>query len=132
MGGSVARNDRGRGMIIAVDFDGTVAYDKFPEIGSPIPYAKEVIGRLHNDGHYIIINTCRAGEDLTNAVNWLLKEGIPFDRVNDNHPDNIRQFNNNTRKINADIYIDDKNVGGFMGWPEAYNWIKDKENGTIL
>ena len=117
-------------MIISVDFDGTIARSDFPTILGEVPYAVEVINRLKSEGHYIIINTCRAGDDLTNAVNWLLNEGIPFDRVNDNHPDNIRQFNNNTRKINADIYIDDKNVGGFMGWPEAYNWIRDKMENT--
>ncbi|MCK7539143.1 MAG: hypothetical protein MZV63_53570 [Marinilabiliales bacterium] len=27
------------------------------------------------------------------------------------------------RKVNADIFIDDKNVGGFPGWGEVLNMI---------
>ena len=119
-------------MIIAVDFDGTIARSVFPTILGEVPMAKEVINKLRGDGHYIIVNTCRAGKDLLDAVNWMLDVGISFDRINDNHPENIRLYQNNTRKINADVYIDDRNVGGFIGWEEVYNWIKDKENGTIL
>ena len=59
-------------MIIAVDFDGTLTMDRYPEIGSPKPYAVETMKRLKADGHYIILWTCRRGDRLEAAINWLL------------------------------------------------------------
>jgi hypothetical protein len=110
-------------MILAIDFDGTICRGKFPNIDGLQPYAKEVINRLYKSGHYIIINTCRSGDQLTEAVNWMLQQGIPFNRVNDNHPDQSALYNNNSRKVNADVYIDDRNLGGFPGWLLAEEMI---------
>jgi hypothetical protein len=108
-------------MIIAIDFDGTICFDAYPGIGCIQPYAAETINKLHDAGHYIIINTCREGNLLNEAVNWLLDKGIRFNRVNDNHPDATKKYKWNARKIFADIYIDDRNLGGFPGWMEVYN-----------
>lgn len=69
-------------MIIAVDFDGTLSMGPYPEIGNPKPYAVEMMNKLKDDGHYIILWTCRRGERLEDALNWLLEQGIPFDRIN--------------------------------------------------
>jgi len=102
--------------IFAIDFDGTIVQDKYPAIGVLQPYARDVINRLHEEGHYIIIWTCRTGDHLTNAVNFLLASGIKFDRVNDHEPNNCLQYGPHARKVFADYYIDDKIVGGFPGW----------------
>ncbi|MCK0203793.1 hydrolase [Ornithobacterium rhinotracheale] len=116
-------------MIIAIDFDGTIAVSKFPEILGLQFKVKKYIQKLKDDGHYIIIYTCRNGDNLTNAINFLLENGIPFDRINDNSPENLRQYNSaNTRKVYADVYVDDKQVGGLPLWSEIYQFIKQKSN----
>lgn len=106
-------------MIIGIDFDGTIARGTYPNIDGLMPYAKETIQALKEQGHYIIINTCRTGDNLLIAINYLLEMGIPFDRVNDNNPSNTRKYNSNSRKIYAHVYIDDKNLGGFSGWRDV-------------
>lgn len=114
-------------MIIAVDFDGTLHTGKWPEIGVVQPYAVEVMNKLKSEGHYLILWTCRNGDPLIDAINWLLEKGIPFDRVNDNHPDGIRLYGNNSRKVYADIYIDDGILGGLPTWKQIYQTIKLNE-----
>lgn len=111
-------------MIIAIDFDGTIVTNKFPAIGAPIEGAAETIRYLALDGHYIIINTCRSNDDAIAVVNYLRREGIPFDAINDNHPAHIKKYGNNCRKIYAHCYVDDKQVGGLPEWSEIYNYIK--------
>lgn len=120
-------NDGGLDMIIAVDFDGTIARSEFPAIKGEMPSAKTALCNLHDAGHYIIIWTCRQGKDLLDAINWLLERGIPFDRVNDHNPDNAKKYGNGGNKVYADCYIDDKNLGGFAGWNIAEEQIKDME-----
>lgn len=111
-------------MIIAIDFDGTISRGKYPAIDGLQPYAADVINRLHQSGHYLIINSCRSGDQLLEAINWMLHQGIPFHRVNDNHPEQSAIYKNNSRKIYAHLYIDDKNLGGFPGWLQAEKEIK--------
>lgn len=113
-------------MIIAIDFDGTICRSDFPIIKGSVPYAKDCINKLHDDGHYIIIWTCRTGQDLLDAINWMLAQGIKFDAVNEQNPDNVAQYGSNSRKIYAHCYVDDKNVGGFPGWLEVYRLIMIK------
>lgn len=112
-------------MIIAVDFDGTLHCGKWPEIGSPAPYAVEIMRKLKADGHYLIVWTSRGGDLLIEAINWLLEHGIPFDRINDNCPENSALYGSNSRKVYAHCYIDDKNVGGLPTWPEIYELINN-------
>lgn len=114
-------------MIIAIDFDGTISRGKYPAIDGLQPYAKETINALYDAGHYLIINTCRSGEALLEAINWMLSQGISFHRVNDNHPEQCQLYANNSRKIYAHLYIDDKNLGGFPGWLIAEQQIKQFE-----
>ena len=115
-------------MIIAIDFDGTICRGSFPAIDGEMPYAKEVINKLHSAGHYIIIWTCRTGEHLLGAINWLLNEGINFDRVNDHCPENVKKYGDGGKKIYAHVYIDDKNLGGFIGWEAACKKIEEMES----
>ena len=111
-------------MIIAIDFDGTIVRDIYPGIGVLQPYAKQVINQLHDDGHYIILWTCRSGKQLLDAVNFLLKSDIHFDRINDHEPQNEELYGTESRKVFADIYIDDKNLGGFPGWMVVESTLK--------
>lgn len=110
-------------MIIAVDFDGTLHIGKFPDIGMPTPGAKRIMNKLKTDGHYLIINTSRSGDDLLNAINWLLENGIQFDRVNDNCPANVKKYGSNSRKIYAHLYVDDRQVGGLPSWDNIYEEV---------
>jgi hypothetical protein len=104
-------------MIIAIDFDGIIARDeRWPEIGSMLPGARETIDKLREAGNFVIINTCRSNGDLIAAVDWMRQNDIGFDLINDNHPDLVKKHANNSRKIFADIYIDNSNLGGFPGW----------------
>lgn len=114
-------------MIIAIDFDGTICVNEYPGIGALYADAKRVINQLHEDGHYIIIWTCRENERLLAAVNWLLENGIRFHRVNDHQPENLAKYGGNTRKIYAHLYIDDKQVNGLPSWDEIYERVVDME-----
>ncbi len=112
-------------MTIAIDFDRTIARTDNFVIAGEVPGAKEAICKLKEAGHYIIINTCRTEDTLLDAINWLLRQGIPFDRVNDNEPVNVEAYGSNSRKIYADVYVDDRQVGGLPAWSEIYEYITD-------
>lgn len=114
-------------MIIAIDFDGTLHHGKWPEIGAAAPYAVDVMKRLKADGHYLIIWTCREGARQTEAINWLLENGIPFDRVNEHCLKSIAQYGYASRKVYAHLYVDDKQVGGLPTWPEIYDHVREME-----
>ena len=96
--------------IIAVDFDGTLCEDKYPEIGKENYAVLSYILCEQIDGAKIILWTCRRGELLDNAIEWCKKWGLIFDAVNENLPEFIEKFGGDTRKIFADIYIDDRSV----------------------
>lgn len=114
-------------MIIAVDFDGTISRGMYPAIEGEQPYAGEVLRKLHKQGHYIIIWTCRCGVPLLNAINWLIAHNIPFDRVNDHNPENMAEYGEAGKKVYAHCYIDDKNIGGFPGWLQCLTEIERME-----
>jgi hypothetical protein len=110
-------------MIIAIDFDGCICRGKYPAIDGLMPYAKTTINDLYDRGHYIIINTCRSGDQLVDAINWLLHQGIRFNRVNDNDPEQSALYKNNSRKIYAHVYVDDKQIGGMPQWTDVFDYI---------
>lgn len=96
--------------IYACDFDGTLCESQFPGIGSPnIALINHLIKR-RKQGNKIILWTCRVGERLQEAVEWCSGYGLEFDAVNENLPEIIDWFGTDTRKVCADIYIDDKMV----------------------
>ena len=111
-------------MIIAVDFDGVLNSAPYPETGAPMVGAPDAMRRLKADGHHLIIWTCREGVDQKVAKEWLRRWAIPYDAINANHPSNIALYNNDSRKIYADLYVDDRQVGGFMGWAETLLWVQ--------
>lgn len=94
--------------IIAVDFDGTLSYGNWPGVGKPNRHLIEELLKLQRLGNKIILWTCREGEALSNAVEWCKQFDLIFDAINDNLPEIKKKYGNNSRKINCDIYIDDK------------------------
>ena len=96
--------------IIAVDFDGTLCYSSWPELGEPNAPLIEYLKRWRAEGNKLILWTCRAGEALDRAVAWCHDYQLTFDAVNDNLPEVIAEYGNNSRKITCDYYIDDRAV----------------------
>jgi hydroxymethylpyrimidine pyrophosphatase-like HAD family hydrolase len=109
--------------IIAVDFDGTVVEDKYPAIGKPMLFAVETLKRLQSDGHKLVLWTYRYGKTLQDAVAFFEENGIQLYAVNSSYEGEVFNEQKASRKINADIFIDDRNVGGFPGWGEVYQMI---------
>lgn len=100
---------------IAVDFDGTIVEHEYPEIGKEKLFAFQTLKELEKKGARLILWTFRHGKELEEAVEFCRQNGIEFYAVNKNYPEEV--FDETTsRKINADIYIDDRNIGGFPGW----------------
>ena len=96
--------------IIAVDFDGTLCYSNWPELGEPNRPLIEYLQAQQRSGNKLILWTCRAGEALEKAVSWCKDQNLTFDAVNDNLPEVIEMYGTNSRKITCDYYIDDKAV----------------------
>lgn len=109
-------------MIIAVDFDGTIVEHRYPEIGKEIPFATDTMKRLIAKGHQLILWTYRAGKELDEAVRFCEEKGIFFYAVNKNYPEE-EMDRSVSRKILADIYIDDRNIGGMLDWGVIYYMI---------
>lgn len=110
-------------MIIAVDFDGTIVEDALPHIGKPQSFAFETLKALRAERHKLILWTCRQGKSLEEAVDFCQENGVEFYAVNGNYPGEQRKPEN-TPKIVADVYIDDRIVGGFPGWPKVWEFLK--------
>lgn len=115
-----------KGLIIAVDFDGTIVEDGYPGIGSERLFAFETLKRLQADGHRLILWTYRHGKKLEEAVNYCKSNGIEFYAVNRSFPeeDTIETV---SRKIHADLFIDDRNIGGILGWGEVYQMLTNEQ-----
>ncbi len=95
--------------IIAVDFDGTLCENKWPEIGEPNKELIAYLKKRQEAGDKLILWTCRVGEILKNAVAWSAEQGLIFDAVNENLPEVLEWMGGDTRKIFANEYIDDRN-----------------------
>ena len=111
---------------IAVDFDGTIVDHEYPAIGKEKLFAFQTLRELHKMGALLILWTFRTGKELDDAVEFCRKNGIEFYAVNKNYPEEV--FDESvSRKIDADIFIDDKNVGGFPGWSAVWQMINPYE-----
>lgn len=101
-------------MIIAVDFDGVLCKNKFPDVGEPNYEIISAIRELIDKGHEVVLWTTRNGDELTAAVDWCGDRGLHFCNVNGPAPSNEEEFRDvyptQSRKIYADVYIDDHNV----------------------
>jgi hydroxymethylpyrimidine pyrophosphatase-like HAD family hydrolase len=114
-------------MVIAVDFDGTIVEHRYPAIGKELPFAIDTIKALQKKQHQIILWTFRAGKELDEAVEFCKNKGVEFYAVNKNYPEE-KYDETISRKINADIYIDDRNFGGLPGWGEIYHSLCPDES----
>ena len=96
-------------MIYAVDFDGTLCTNAWPDIGEPNIAFIRHFRELREQGHKLILWTCREDEMLHKAVAWCASYGLFFDAHNANLPERIEQYGGDCRKISADWYCDDRN-----------------------
>ena len=112
-------------MTIAVDFDGTIVEHRYPEIGEEIPFATETLKMLIKDHHRLILWSVREDKLLDEAVNWCKERGVEFWAINRDYPEENDSSSNNhySRKIKADYFIDDRNIGGLPDWGQIYQII---------
>ena len=96
--------------IIAVDFDGTLCYSDWPALGDPNVRLISYLRKLRDQGNKLILWTCRAGEALEDAIRWCREQELEFDAINDNLPEIVEMYGNNSRKITCDYYIDDRSL----------------------
>jgi hydroxymethylpyrimidine pyrophosphatase-like HAD family hydrolase len=109
-------------LIIAVDFDGTIVEDAYPKVGKPLIFAFETLKKLQSEGHRLILWTYRHGKKLDEAVAFCKENNLEFYAINKNFPE--EEYNEKySRKIHADLFIDDRNIGGFLGWTAIYKLI---------
>jgi hypothetical protein len=116
---------------IAVDFDGTIVEHKYPEIGKEILFAFETLRALQEQGHQLILWTFRSGKELDEAVEYCRRNGVEFYAVNSSYPEEEFDEDYDSRKIDADVFIDDRNIGGLPSWGEIYQMINPNENPTL-
>ena len=109
-------------MIIAVDFDGTIVEHRYPDIGREKPFAIETLKKLANEQHRLILWTVRKGKLLQEAVDFCRTRGLDFYAVNRNFPEENEP---EERKLRADLWIDDRNLGGLPDWGTIYRMVRN-------
>lgn len=116
-------------MLIAVDFDGTIVQDRYPGIGSELPFATRTLKMLMDEGHRFILWTVRRGHTLQAALDWCRERGVEFYAVNQNFPgeDEDNEEHHYSRKLKVEMFIDDRNVGGLPDWSTIYDMIHDNK-----
>ena len=114
-------------MVIAVDFDGTIVSNRYPDIGEERPFATDTLKMLIKERHQLILWSCREGKLLDDAVNWCKERGVEFYAVNKDYPEEHGRESNAyfTRKLKADLFIDDRSIGGLPDWGQIYHMIHD-------
>lgn len=112
-------------MIIAVDFDGTIVEHRFPAIGKTKLFAFETLKALQKNNHTLILWTYRAGRELKDAVAFCKDHGVEFYAVNSSYPEEVYD-ESISRKVNADVFIDDRNIGGFPGWSKVWEMLENE------
>lgn len=114
-------------MIIAVDFDGTIVEHRYPSIGKELPFATETLKKLAEEGHRLILWTVREGRLLEEAVAFCRERGLEFYAINRDYPEEEKGRNNHfSRKLKADLWIDDRNLGGLPDWGTIYEMIHNR------
>ena len=118
-------------MKIAVDFDGTIVEHRYPEIGKEIMFAFQTLRALQEQGHQLILWTYRSGRELEDAVEYCRRNGLEFYAVNASYPEEEFDEDYDSRKIDVDLFIDDRNIGGLPPWGEIYQMINPHEKPTL-
>lgn len=117
-------------LIIAVDFDGTIVEDQYPKIGKPLIFAFDTLKKLQSKGHRLILWTYRRGKSLDEAVEFCRQNGIVFYAVNKSFPE--EEFDGTySRKIHADLFVDDRNFGGMRDWGDIYLTLVGDNNDQL-
>ncbi len=116
---------------IAVDFDGTIVEHRYPEIGKEILFAFDTLKALQKQKHQLILWTYRSGKELDEAVEYCRENGIEFYAINNSYPEEEFDEDFSSRKIEADLFIDDRNIGGLPSWGEIYQMINPQENPNL-
>ena len=116
-------------MTIAVDFDGTIVEHRYPEIGKELPFATQTLKMLIEDRHKLILWSVREGQLLEDAVEWCRKRGVEFYAINKDFPEEDHSKNKSfSRKLKADVWIDDRNIGGLPDWGTIYQMITERKS----
>ena len=111
-------------MIIAVDFDGTIVRHRYPKIGEELPFATETLRMLIREGHRLILWTVREGKLLDEAIEWCRDRGVEFYAINRDFPEEDATGSGFSRKLKADLFIDDRSFGGLPDWGTIYHRIR--------
>ncbi len=112
-------------MTIAIDFDGTIVQHEYPKIGRELPFAIDTLKKIQNEGHHqLILWTVREGDLLKEAVEYCRSRGLEFYAVNSNYPvAETETIQTQARKLTADLFIDDRNLGGLPDWGVIYRMV---------
>lgn len=113
-------------MKIAIDFDGTIVEHDYPAIGKTRPFAFQTLKMLQKKDHQLVLWTYRSGRYLDEAVQFCRENGIEFYAVNCNYPDEVYD-ESKSRKIDCDLYVDDRNIGGLPSWGEIYHLLHPED-----
>jgi len=111
---------------VAVDFDGTIVENEYPQLGKPMLFAFESLKELQKRGFVLILWTVRTGKLLEEAVEFCRQNGVEFYAVNRNHPEEFLDPET-PRKLDVDVFIDDRNLGGFPGWDKVFSMLCPNE-----
>ena len=107
---------------VAIDFDGTIVEHAYPEIGKEKLFAFETLREMQKRGFRLILWTYRTGVELEEALEFCRQRGVEFYAVNKSYPEEV--FDETvSRKIDVDLFIDDKNIGGFPGWSRIWEML---------
>lgn len=108
-------------MILAIDFDRTICDTDNPvpgyKMGPPLPFVVDALTKLKNNGHYIIIHSCRAldGPKAVQVMrDWLDYFKVPYDKI---------WTNEDGAKPISDFYIDDRGVH-FQNWIQTLDELE--------
>lgn len=107
---------------VAVDFDGTIVENAYPRIGQEMLFAFATMKELQKKGHLLILWTFRTGALLDEAVEYCRANGVEFYAVNESYPGEM-STKSYSRKLNVDLFIDDRNIGGFIGWSKVWQLL---------
>jgi hypothetical protein len=118
-----------RGIIFAVDFDGTCVFHKYPDVGGTIPGAVDTLQWIRNQGGRIILNTMRSdapgGMHLQAAIMWFHQNNIQLFSANVNP---LQRKWTSSPKVDADYYIDDRALGAPLLYDQEAGFYMDWRN----
>jgi len=91
---------------IALEFDGVIVENDYPQMGKPNEEAISVLTELIENGYKLILNTKRYGPSLSEAIRYCNQNNILFYSVGNNE---LKE--NESNKLNATLYIETGCVG---------------------